>query len=93
MLKLDLSNKVRAFISSRQPKHQRQIVAKIRDLRGDPHPSDSKLLKGKARDFKRASIGEYRIVYRVENDVLYVAAVGKCNDDEVYRLLSRKKAE
>jgi mRNA interferase RelE/StbE len=40
--------------------------------------------------FLRVDIGEYRVVYRVENDCLMVACVGKRNDDEVYRLLKRK---
>ena len=90
MLKLKLSRDAGNFITTRQPKHQRQIAAKIQTLRDDPAPTDSKALKGKIQGFMRADIGEYRIVYRVEDDTLYVAVIGKRNDDEVYRRSARK---
>ena len=40
-------------------------------------------------DFRRADIGEYRIIYRLEAGVVKVALVGKRNDDEVYRRFKR----
>jgi len=51
----------------------------------DPEPTESSQLIG--YPYRRADIGEYRIVYRVEEDCLKVALVGKRNDDEVYRQL------
>ena len=33
--------------------------------------------------------GEYRIVYRIDSDTLFVEIIGKRNDDEVYRQLRR----
>lgn len=92
MLKLRLSKDADGFITTRQPKHQRQIAAKIQNLRSDPTPTDSKAMKGSRRKFRRADIGEYRIIYRVEADTLHVAIVGKRNDDEVYRRLDRKQS-
>ena len=50
----------------------------------DPEPPDSSLI---GYPYRRADIGEYRIVYRVEGDCLKVALIGKRNDDEVYRQL------
>jgi mRNA interferase RelE/StbE len=35
--------------------------------------------------------GEYRIVYDVTEDAVRIIIVGKRNDDEVYRLLDRKR--
>jgi len=91
MLKFKLSRDAGSFITTRTPKHQRQIAAKIQTLRDDPLPADSKALKGNIQGFRRADIGEYRIVYRVEEDTLYVAVIGKRNDDEVYRRSARKQ--
>ena len=91
MLRLRLTRDAAKFITTRQTKHQRQIAARIQALRDDPLPTDSKALKGSAQGFIRADIGEYRIIYRVENDVLHVAVIGKRNDDEVYRRLGRKR--
>jgi mRNA interferase RelE/StbE len=48
-------------------------------------------LKGKLRPFLRVDIGEYRIVYRVEEDQLMIAAVGRRNDDAIYREFERAK--
>jgi mRNA interferase RelE/StbE len=90
MLRLRLSKDASDFLPTRQPKHQRQIAAKIQTLRDDPSPIDSKAIIGQRREFRRADIGEYRIIYRVEADTLFVAAIGKRNDDEVYRKLRRK---
>src|SRR4030042_1584051 len=85
MLRLRLSRDAGSFITTREPKHQRRIAARIQTLRDDPIPTDSKMLRGADREYRRADIGEYRIIYRVEDDTLYVAAIGKRNDDEVYR--------
>ena len=46
----------------------------------NPEPHDSKKLKG--YPYRRADIGEYRIVYRVEGDVLKITVAGKRNDSE-----------
>jgi mRNA interferase RelE/StbE len=54
----------------------------------NPEPTDSIQMQG--YPFRRVDIGEYRIVYRIEDDCLNVACVGKRNDDEVYRILKRK---
>jgi mRNA interferase RelE/StbE len=52
---------------------------------------DSKLLAGYA-SYRRVDIGEFRIIYRYESaqDTVTIVMVGKRNDDEVYRKLSRQ---
>lgn len=69
------------------PKQCKQVVRKILSLMEEPMPTDSINLAG--YPYRRADIGEYRIIYRVENDLLKVALVGKRNDDEVYKKLKR----
>jgi mRNA interferase RelE/StbE len=93
MLKLDPSRQAHKFLKHLQasnPKHARQFVHKIQALRDDPQPPGSTLLKGKAAAYRRADIGEYRIVYRVEADTLKLALIGKRNDADIYRQLERK---
>jgi len=53
----------------------------------NPQPHDSKELKG--FPYRGTDIGEYRIIYRVEEGVLKIALVGKRNDSAVYRELAR----
>lgn len=66
------------------PKQYRQVVGTILALRENPTPTDSTQLIGYP-DYQRVDIGEYRIVYRFDKDVVYIAIVGKRNDDEVYK--------
>ncbi|MEO0443343.1 MAG: hypothetical protein AAFZ92_06325 [Pseudomonadota bacterium] len=57
-------------------------------MNAEPH--DSKLLKSSKDKNRRIDCGEYRIVYRVEDQSLLVLIIGKCNDDEVYKILDRQ---
>jgi len=87
MLRIDIARRVEKFQAKLPPKHRRQIAARILDLAGNPGAPDIKKLQGS--DYRRADIGEYRIVYEVAADVLRVLLVGKRNDDEVYKALKR----
>ncbi len=89
MLKINIARRVEKFLEQLTPKHGRQLAAKILQLRGEPYPSDSKELKSHSLPWRRATVGEYRIIYRVEEDTLFVEIVGKRNDDEVYRQFRR----
>ena len=87
MLSLDLTRQAKDFLDQLDPKRFRQVVKKIFALMENPQPADSKDLQG--YPFRRADIGEYRIIYRVEENCLKAALVDKRNDGEVYKKLSR----
>jgi mRNA interferase RelE/StbE len=87
MLKLDLSKKTVAFLYKLPPKQFKQVSKKIFSLMANPKPHDSKELKG--FPYRRTDIGEYRIIYRIEENLLKIALVGKRNDSAVYRQLAR----
>ena len=87
MLTLDITKQVRDFLDGLDPKRFRQVANKIFSLMENPEPADSQQLSG--YPYRRADIGEYRIIYRVEHGCLKVALVGKRNDDEVYKKLKR----
>ena len=89
MLKIDSSRQATKFLKRVQPKHGKQIARKIQELRRNPRPHDSRPLKGRESVYRRADVGEYRIVYRVEGDTLRVYIVGRRNDSDVYRRLER----
>lgn len=89
MKKLDLTHDALKFLEHLPPKQFRQAVTKVFELMEDPEPHDSKQLVG--YEFRRADIGEYRIVYRFDREFLYVYLIGKRNDDEIYRRLARKR--
>ena len=84
MHKIDITKSAGKFIKKLPPKQYRQVVGTILALRENPTPNDSQQLKGYP-DYRRVDIGEYRIVYRFDNDTVYIATVGKRNDDEIYK--------
>jgi mRNA interferase RelE/StbE len=90
MLRVDLYKPAARFLDRLPPKQRRQLAAKIHQLAAEPDPPDAKPLKGFDRPYRRATAGEYRIIYAVEGAVLSVYLIGKRNDDEVYRQLRRK---
>ncbi|MDO8593361.1 MAG: type II toxin-antitoxin system RelE/ParE family toxin, partial [bacterium] len=83
MLKLDVKHRAEKFVRKLLPKHRRQVSEKILELCSDPIPHDSEQVIGFL--YRRADIGEYRIIYRVEFDTLLIPIIGKRNDDDVYK--------
>lgn len=90
MHKIDITKFAGKFIKNLPPKQYRQVVSTILSLRENPTPHDSEQLTGYP-EYMRVDIGEYRIVYRFELDTVYIAVVGKCNDDEVYKRFKQRQ--
>ncbi|MHB1510429.1 MAG: type II toxin-antitoxin system RelE family toxin [Acidimicrobiales bacterium] len=67
----------------------RKSTSQILRLQSEAYPHDAKHLAGHP-GYRRIDCGEFRVCYRVEDDVVCVAVVGKRNDDEVYRQLARR---
>ena len=78
MLKLDLSRKAMAFLEKIPPKQFRQVVNKVFSLMDNPEPPDSLALAG--YPYRRADIGEYRIIDRLEEETVKIAVIGKRNE-------------
>jgi mRNA interferase RelE/StbE len=68
-------------------KQYRQVVGAILDLMNDSRPHYSKPLAGSP--YLRLAVGEYRVIYRDDEDTVLVVIVGKRNDGEIYRALKR----
>lgn len=88
MLNVNLSRQVTKRFKKFPDKHAKQIATKIIELKTNPYPQDSIKLKGYS--YYRVDIGEYRIVYQVEGEILEILLIEKRNDDEVYKQLKRK---
>lgn len=87
MLRLNLSNSALSFLDDLPSKQFKQLVNTLFNLLKNPTPQDPSLLKG--YPYLRVDFGEYRIVYQVQGDDLQVLFIGKRNDDDVYKKLSR----
>jgi mRNA interferase RelE/StbE len=88
MLRINLSRQATKRLKKLPAKHARQVATKITELKTNPYPQDSIKLKGYS--YHRVDIGEYRIVYLVEEQILEILLIEKRNDDEVYKQLKRK---
>lgn len=86
----NLSRRASKTIKEMQHKHAKQVLIKIIELCGDPTPPDSEHLRNNKEGYRRADIGEYRIIYRVDGDTLEIHTIGKRNDDEAYHLFDRR---
>jgi mRNA interferase RelE/StbE len=63
----------------------RRIDAAILLLAENPRPPKAQRLQGPLRDYHRVRIGDYRIIYRIEDDRLVVCVVRIGDRKEVYR--------
>lgn len=88
MLKIQISKHACKFLDKLPQKQALQLKTKIQDLQKNPLPQDSRTLIG-FPDYHRVSVGEYRIVYRSEKNILFISIIGKRNDDAVYKKLKR----
>ncbi|MDD5197688.1 MAG: type II toxin-antitoxin system RelE/ParE family toxin [Candidatus Gracilibacteria bacterium] len=85
MLSIQLSRRVRDFLEAIPKKHAGQIAHKIQEIATDPNARPPHPLRG-FPGYYRVKSGEYRFIYRIENDhILLVLIAGKRNDDEIYR--------
>lgn len=84
MKKLDITKSVDDFLEKLPPKQFKQVFTKITSLRINSSPHDSEKLKGFQNQY-RVDSGEYRIIYKFDNHVVYIMTVGKRNDGDVYK--------
>jgi len=65
------------------------IIQKIDEailaLASDPHPPGTKRLRGKLKEGWRIRVGQYRILYRIDNDAREVRIFEIGHRREVYR--------
>ena len=63
---------------------QKRMAKKLEDLKTNPYPSGVKVLKnGQGR--LRLRVGDYRVIYRVENDVLVLLIITVGHRKNIYR--------
>jgi mRNA interferase RelE/StbE len=63
----------------------RRIDAAIRLLAENPRPPKAQRLQGNLREYHRVRIGDYRVIYRIEDARLIVCVVRIGDRKEVYR--------
>jgi mRNA interferase RelE/StbE len=85
-LRIELSNTAAKYSSSLDRSTQSRIVSKLDAIASDPrNPRFSKPLTG--ADQRTARVGDYRIIFSIDPEVLYVADIGPRG--RIYRRLQR----
>ena len=73
-------------LASLPKRHQRQIGKRIDQLAKNPRPRGSEKLEG-GKDLYRIRSGDYRIIYQIRDDVLFVLVLRIGHRRDVYRNL------
>ncbi len=84
---IELSRRAIKFLKRLPAKQESQLVRRITELAQNPTAPDVRKMSG--FDCLRVDSGEYRIIYTLRGDNLFVWLVGKRNDDDIYRKLRR----
>ncbi len=79
--KIVIEKRAVKFIKKQPVNQQKRILEAINKL---PEKGDIKQLKG-YNEYFRLRIGDYRIIYRVENDILTVIVTDAGNRGQIYK--------
>jgi mRNA interferase RelE/StbE len=63
----------------------RRILAAVTKLAGTPRPVGSRALVGQPAGVMRLRVGDYRVIYQVEDDRVLVTVVRVAHRRDVYR--------
>jgi mRNA interferase RelE/StbE len=88
MRDLRIGTNIYKYLDGLESKQYRQVTRRIHSLGRDPYPHDAKHVSNNP-GCRRIDVGEFRVCYRVEQDVILVMAVDRRNDDAVYKKLGR----
>ncbi len=78
-----ISRSVQKQLAKLSAEIQERIVESLAKLENNPSPSGSKKLKG--RDGWRIRIGDYRVIYEINDQVLQVIVIHTGHRRDVYR--------
>lgn len=82
--RIEFTSAAERKVQKLDPPTRRRVQAAIELLAANPHPPAAKRIKGQ-RDRLRVRTGDYRIVYRIEDDRLVVIVITVGHRREVYR--------
>ena len=84
MYKITYSKLVKKDLKKIQKNDLNQIIKKIKSLAIDPFPVGATILRGEGKMF-RVRQGDYRIIYKIQNQELIVLIVKVGHRSDVYR--------
>jgi mRNA interferase RelE/StbE len=85
--RIEFDRRVKKDLKSVPIQEVTRIQTAISDLAHTPRPPGCKQLKGKNREYLRIRVGDYRIIYTVEDSVLLIVVIFVGHRREIYRKL------
>jgi mRNA interferase RelE/StbE len=82
--RVDLAKRAQRQFRNLSPDVQKRVLPRIRALADDPRPPGAIRLAGEEGLF-RIRVGDYRVSYAIEDDVLLVLVVAVGHRKEIYR--------
>ena len=83
--KIEIKKSASKEIENLPKKTLARVIDKITALRDDPRPNGCKKLSGDEK--YRIRVGEYRILYLIEDEVVTIFVVKIAHRKEVYRMI------
>ena len=80
-----MTKQAMTFLKGLDAKQYKQVVGSIFALLKNVLPHDSSALRGAKNGERRIDIGEYRIIYTYDKELVSIIIIGKRNDDDVYK--------
>jgi mRNA interferase RelE/StbE len=72
-------------LAALQAKNQQRIDRGIQGLAQNPRPARAKALRGKSKGLMRLRVGDYRVIYRVDDADHEVTVIQIAHRRDVYR--------
>ena len=85
MLEIKFSSKVGKALKRIPTGQRKRISTEIEALYFDSEPKGSRVVRGGWTSCRRIKVGNYRVIYLLEDDMLHIAVIDKRNDERAYR--------
>jgi len=86
--RIEVTPRARKDLKALSMRERQRVADEIDALKDNPRPQSCKKLKGR-EDFYRIRVGDYRVVYRIEDKVLLILIVRIGDRKEIYEIIRR----
>ena len=86
--RIEVTPRARKDLRALTARERKRVADQIDALKTDPRPTGCKKLKGR-EDFYRVRVGDYRVVYQIEDEVLLILIVRAGDRKEIYEIIRR----
>ena len=83
--RIDILPSARRELAALPRRDRKRIDERIQALSSNPRPSGIKALQGQKGTYYRLRVGNYRVIYQVQDKVLVILVVKIGNRKDVYR--------